>query len=226
MQITLGSELVRSRNPPLVRPRLRVQAAAAHAYGSLLAAAPCAGNEVCQDGHCRVKVCGIDDQPTPDVLADTGAGADDAGPTGPEVAPPPLEKVSKISFDLNGIPQSFDLNARADFIGSTNTLKISAGAGSRKVEINIGPLEPAVVGAFNDTDTSEIVVTVCYFDGVTETQAPDCTVGFSHSSIGYSVELTEHQNPGRVIGTFSSELQNAASEPAEITNGVFDVQHK
>jgi hypothetical protein len=161
------------------------------------------------------------------VVADSTASQDVEVPDwGPETAPPPLEQVSNISFDLNGIPQNFNLNARADYISSTSTLKVSAGFQSRKIELNVGPIDPTVVGAFADTDTSEIVVVLCYYDGVTETQAPSCTVGFSHSSISYALELTEHQNPGRVVGSFSTELENSAGDLTQITNGTFDVQHK
>ncbi|MEC9071553.1 MAG: hypothetical protein VX938_04200, partial [Myxococcota bacterium] len=148
--------------------------------GNIASKRTCASNEVCQGGHCRSKICGVDDGESADATAD--AGASDSGPaqnTGPEVTPPPLEQVSKIDFKLGGTPQTFNLNARADYVSSTSTLKVSAGSGNRKVELNVGPIDPFVVGAFTDTDATEVVVTICYYDGVSEGQAPSCTVGFS-----------------------------------------------
>lgn len=196
--------------------------------GSIASTRTCAGNEVCQGGHCRPKICGVDDGNAGDAGSDAGQ-ASDAGSsqnTGPEVTPPPLEQISKIDFTLGGTPQSFNLNARADYVTSTSTLKVSAGSGNRKIEANFGPIDAFVVGAFADTDTSEIVVTVCYYDGVSEGQAPGCTVGFSHSSLTYNAELTENNNPGRVVGSFSALMEDALGQPMEITEGVFDVPHK
>ena len=62
VELTIAPELVRSRNPPLVRPMLRIQAAAAAAYGNLLT--PAAGNEYALNNHSTAERVPLPEPPT------------------------------------------------------------------------------------------------------------------------------------------------------------------
>ncbi|MDP6944636.1 MAG: hypothetical protein QF464_10840, partial [Myxococcota bacterium] len=158
-----------------------------------------------------------------------GAGSEDAGPE--EVAPhPELEPISRIDFKLNGIPNTFDLAAQADYQESESRLVISGSDGSRKLEINVAPADPFAVGSWTDTDDSETVVAVCYHDGTANETPPDgagCSVGFSHASILYTLEVSTNNGDGsRVTGTFSTSLIDTLGVQLEFSEGTFDVLHK
>lgn len=161
------------------------------------------------------------------------AGVDDAGGATEPDDPGPfpgLEPISKIEFKLAGIPNTFDVNARADYVFADSNLKISGAASGRKIEMNFLPIDQFVLGDWNDTDGSEVVIVVCYHDGSANQTPPDgagCSVGFSHASILYSGSLTNNNGPGsRVIGTFAATLLDAAGTQLEISEGSFDVLHK
>ncbi|MEZ4265228.1 MAG: hypothetical protein R3F39_02530 [Myxococcota bacterium] len=211
-----------------------------NAQGSATADTTCGGSQICKGGYCQAKVAGVDDGPdatpdasgdlggqdvTPDIAGDTAS--DTAGPDA-EVFIPPLEKISKIAFKLGGISNSFDLGAGADYIPADSLLKVSAGKGTRKIEINFAPIDPFVVDNFDDTDSTGVTVIICYFDGVTpQPKAPNCPDGFSHSSTLYKATLTENNGEGsRVVGTFEATLEDAQGTKSQLTEGTFDVLHK
>ena len=173
--------------------------------------------QVCQGGLWITQNCG-----TNQVCADVdGVDACKAK------AAPPLEKIGKITFTLAGVPNTFDLNARADYISSDTMLKISGASGTRKLELNFAPIEPLSVGQFSDTGTSETVLTVCYYDGGAVTESPGCAVGFSHSSSLYTAVIDEWNGIGAsVVGTFETTLNDAGGSTLAITDGVFDVKQK
>jgi len=145
-------------------------------------------------------------------------------------AAPPLEKTGVITFDLAGTPNTFDLNARADYISSVPVLKISGAHGTRKIELNFSPIELTALGQFKDTDVGrdpETIVTVCYFDGGEVVESPSCPVGFSHSSTVYTAVIDEWNGIGSsVVGTFETTLVDKDNNSLSITNGVFDVKQK
>jgi hypothetical protein len=143
-------------------------------------------------------------------------------------AAPPLETIPAIKFTLGGVPNVFDLNARADYISAESMLKVSGASGTRKIELNFVPIETLIVGAFSDTDTSETVLQVCYFDGLEPVEkTPGCAVGFSHSSTLYDAVIDQWNGIGSaVIGTFEVTLETASGSTLAITDGVFDVKQK
>jgi hypothetical protein len=143
-------------------------------------------------------------------------------------AAPPLEQVGVIKFTLAGVPNVFDLNARADYISAESMLKVSGAYGTRKIELNFVPIETLIVGAFSDTDTSETVLQVCYFDGLELVEkTPGCAVGFSHSSTLYDAVIDQWNGIGSaVVGTFEATLETAAGSTLAITDGTFDVKQK
>ena len=62
VEITLAPELVRSRNPPIVRPHLRIKPATAAAYGSLLT--PAGGDEYAIQNHSTPARVSLKEPPT------------------------------------------------------------------------------------------------------------------------------------------------------------------
>jgi hypothetical protein len=204
--------------------------------GSATVDTACGGNQICKGGYCQAKVAGVDDGPdvVQDTVGDTSVSDTSADTIGPdatqdaEVFIPPLEKISKIAFKLDGISNSFDLAASADYITAESILKVSAGKNTRKIEVNFAPIDPFVIGNFDDTDSSGVSVVVCYYDGVTPNpEVEGCLVGFSHVSTVYTASLTENNGEGsRVIGTFATTLRNANGDTFQITEGTFDVLHK
>lgn len=189
----------------------------------------CASNEECVQGYCQPTICsgggGEADAGATDAGADTAV---DAGPIEPDVYIPPLEPVSKIDFKLNGLQQSFDLNPRAIYVTADQMLKISAGRGAGKsIEINIAPIDPYTVGQWNESDGTDVTVTICYSDGLNPGEIDPCPVGFSHAGIAYMVDLESNNGAfSRVKGTFTATLKDALDEQTLITEGAFDVQHK
>lgn len=219
------------------------------ATGASATTKACATNEVCVDGFCQEKVCGVSYSPgaepdgaepdgadedagggEPDASeADAGADAEPGPEPEPEPDGPPLEPIRSIRFTLNGSPNVFDLNARADYILVDKNLKLSAGKGNRKIEINFQPIEAFTVGTWSDTDfESTVTVDVCYFDGFSGEESPGCTIGFSHSSISYTatLETFNGQKGLPVVGKFVTELQDLAGNVITLTDGSFDVLQK
>ena len=204
---------------------------------------PCGEAEICDSGHCVAALCAEIEagEAGPQTLsggstADAGSSGEDAGQApedaGPEeVAPHPgLEPISRIDFKLNGIPNTFDLAAMADYSEAENRMVISASDGSRKLEINLAPVDPFSVGVWSDTDDTETGVAVCYHDGTLNETPPDgagCSVGFSHASILYTLEIGTNNGDGsRVTGTFSTSLIDSQGGQLDFTEGTFDVLHK
>lgn len=165
--------------------------------------------------------------------ADTTTGADTAAVDAADVAEvfvPPLEKVSKITFKLGGVNNTFDVGGRAFYVAGgddAKLLKLTANLGTRKIEINILPVEPFAVGNWSDSVFSEVGVVICYNDGSGAAELPSCPAGsFTHESIAYDVTVTTNNGPNsRVEGTFSATLQDGAGGLLEVTEGVFDLRH-
>ncbi len=198
--------------------------------GASETATPCAANETCLDGFCIKALC-ADDDTDATASGDTGAEdvATDAGPTEDakkDTFIPPLQPIRKVEFILNGQKKTFDLAARANYIAADKNLKISAGGGTPpgNIEINIAPLEPYTVGAWNESDGSEVGVVICYYDGVHPADEPvaPCQVGFNWASIAYNLDLKDNGEAG-VNGTFTATLKNASDEQIEMTDGTFSV---
>lgn len=161
------------------------------------------------------------------VAADaTSADATDAS----DVYIPPLEKVSKITFKLNGVNNVFDVNGQADHIASGdpgNLMKIFATKATRKLELNLLPVDEYVVGHWSDSEFSEVTVLICYNDGTAPQELPTCQVGFTHEAIAYDVTIAENNGVGSyVTGSFTATLQDVLGGTLEVTDGVFDVKHR
>ena len=198
-------------------------------------ATTCGDNQVCKGGYCVNKVCGLDDIPAPSGDATTDAAGVDgdataSADTGPEDTWfPPLEPIARVEFELAGNKLVFDLNARANYIGSDKQLVIIGEKGLAQIEIRIGPLDPFVVGSWNESDGAEIGVVVCYNDGVSPLPEPlePCQVGFTHVSIEYALTLNENNGPDSWLrGDFTATLEDAGGSTIRINEGLFEVLHK
>lgn len=191
-------------------------------------ATKCGSNEICDGGFCRLKVCGEDATPTTDTVVDMTA---DAGTDAPldiveDKFKPPLEPPRVLKFTLGASAKVFNLNVRADYIATDKALKIQGAKGLEKIEITLSPIEPSILGLFDDTDGSETTVQICYFDGLNEGPVAPCLVGYSQASIGYTLDLTGNNGVGsRVVGTFSAVLKDALDNNVSISDGEFDVPH-
>ncbi|TNF23843.1 MAG: hypothetical protein EP329_26455 [Deltaproteobacteria bacterium] len=143
---------------------------------------------------------------------------------------PPLEKISKVTFKLGGVNNTFDVNGEADYIPTDESgklFKIAADKGLRKLEISLVPVEEYVVGHWADYEFSEVGVQICYNDGSGLAQAPGCSVGFTHGSIAYDITISENGGAGSYVqGTFSATLQDSDGNTLDLTEGVFDVKHR
>jgi len=173
--------------------------------------------------------CGDDaaETPTADTAADDDAADVVEVDTGPDGFIPPLERVSKITFRLGGVAQTFDVGGRADYVVNDKQLKISANRGTRKLEIDILPIEPLVVGTWESGATSEVGVRLCYNDGSGQVQLSQCAIGFTHESTAYALTLTQNDGPGEFVeGTFSATLASPDGSVLELTEGVIEVRHR
>jgi len=171
----------------------------------------------------------IPDDPDAGLTDVTGGSGEDAGPED-VAAHPGLEPISRVDFKLNGIPNTFDLAAMADYQETDSRFVISASDGTRKLEINLTSVPGFSVGAWSDSDGSNASVAVCYHDGTANETPPDgagCSVGFSHASILYALQVaTNNGNGSRVTGTFAASMVDAANGQLEFTEGTFDVLHQ
>ena len=208
----------------------------------------CSADEVCEGGYCVTATCEqvaageagpqsvevsdvASDEGTPDVEGDEAEDATsaDVGPVEPEPHPE-LEPISRIDFKLSGIPNNFGLAAQADYQGAESRMVISGSDGVRKLEINLAEVEPYTVGSWSDTDDTDVVAVVCYYDGTVNQTPPDgagCSVGFSHASSLYSLTIDANNGDGyRVTGSFETTLIDALGGQIQFTEGTFDVLHK
>lgn len=208
----------------------------------------CTESEVCDSGYCVAATCDqiaageagaqpIEASDTASEASTSDAGSEaldddtsgEAGPVEPEPHPE-LEQISRIDFKLSGIPNTFDLAAQADYQDAESRMVISGSDGIRKLEINLAEVDPYTVGTWSDSDDSEVIAIVCYYDGTTNQTPPEgagCSVGFSHASSLYSLTIDANNGDGyRVTGSFSTTLVDASGGQVEFTEGTFDVLHK
>lgn len=174
--------------------------------------------------------CGSDGGTADDDAAtsdDTVAGDADGAAQDAVDTIPPLEPISKLTFALEGVPNTFDDDARVIFAEADQILKITATERNRKIEINLFPVTARAVGNWNFNEPSEVNVLICYHDGSGAQQLSQCPIGFSHESIAYDVTISSNEGPGEFVeGTFSATLQDAQGTTLEITDGVIDAKYR
>ncbi len=174
-----------------------------------------------------VAACGSDDGDDGDVAED--AVEDIAEDTTPQDTTyvPPLERITKIEFKINGVKNTFDLDASAIFVAAEQQIKIKASKSLRKLEINLLPITDTAVGQWLDSELSEVGVLICYNDGGTPGELSQCPVGFTHESIGYDVTIAENDpTTGFMSGSFTAVMVDANGDTLQFTDGEFDVKRR
>ncbi|MFH1532544.1 MAG: hypothetical protein ABIK09_17610 [Pseudomonadota bacterium] len=203
----------------------------------------CGDKEVCVEGFCQKKACGVTYEPVVDEDTSTPTDAitvDDAtddlgdGSTPPLDTPkpdiPPLEpkSVGEVSFnggDFAHEKVKFTSNLTANYIHADKTLQVKMAKGGYILEIQIQNIEEGVVGNFSSADPGSVTAVYLFNDG-SELQGD---MQWRYVSSEYDVTLEEFgpANEGRVKGTFSGQLQDQlGGDPVNLSEGNFDVPRK
>jgi len=142
---------------------------------------------------------------------------------------PELQAPNKASGWIGGSKISFNSYANVFFEAATSRLVISFANGQKKVEMAIGEATENWSGTASEANAGF----VGYNDGSGVGQ--DFKWGAGVSALGndyggtLEIVIEENEGPGgRVIGTFSADLQVAPGEdggPMGITDGTFDIQY-
>ena len=207
-----------------------------------VSAAKCTKNEVCIEGFCQPKICGINYEPgaLPDTVSqsditvteDTYVGEISAEVTVDIPIPkdiPPLEKIPKAWCTLNGdefemYEIKFTSTKEANYVFKDKTLQVSMAKGANLMEVHFQGIEEGVVGNFNSDEPGSVVVWMVLNDGTTD----PATVQWKWQSVSFNATLDQFDPVGGwVKGTFSGILEMdpaaGAGEPVEVLNGYFEV---
>jgi len=203
----------------------------------------CGDKEVCVEGFCQEKVCGIiyepaggDDTVGPtdvidpeDTTGDLGDGFEPP-PDLPDPDIPPLEPTTKGWVTFNGGDFSneeviFTSNKTANYIHADKVLQVKMAKGSYILEVQITNIEEGVVGLFSSADPGSVTAVYLFNDG---SELPG-DMQWRYVSSEYEVTLEEFgpANEGRVKGTFSGVLADqTGGDPVVLSDGFFDVPRK
>jgi hypothetical protein len=202
----------------------------------------CGSKEVCVDGFCQPKACGVSyvAGSVADVVSDTGL-TDTTKPREEELVTvdlgnipeiPPLEKLPKANITLNGgdfemWEVKFTSAKQANYVFKDQDLQISMAKGPYLMEVHFMGIEEGVVGSFSSEEPGSVNVLILFNDGSTDQEV----VQWKWSSISFNATLDQFEGPGGwVKGTFSGTLEQAAEAgegpPVDVLNGFFEVPRK
>ncbi|MBM4352582.1 MAG: hypothetical protein FJ109_02120 [Deltaproteobacteria bacterium] len=209
-----------------------------------LTPAECPKKEVCVDGFCQPKACGVtySGGPGSDVVEDDGRtpGDDILDVFGFETEEtvlidlppkdiPPLEKPAKCwvtitGGNFDGQKMTFTAGKNANYVFKDKDLQISMAKGQHLLEVHFQGIEEGVVGSFSSDEPGSVAVMILFNDGTTD----QTQIQWKYTSTAYSAVLDQFDPPGgRAIGTFAATLQDGTGGPAlELTDGFFDVPRK
>jgi hypothetical protein len=211
-------------------------------------ATACGAGQVCLDGFCQTKLCApIEDATTGDggEVSDGTDLAEAEAPPEPfcgdgncdpdelcstcavDCGPCPVQP-AKIEFKVHNVTEVMDLDAKADWNAADQTIFLKGSHGLKKIEIHIQKVDALAVGTWDDTDTTGVVVKICYVDaaGNPSLACAGTTPGFTHVAILYTLTIAENNGIGsRIKGTFEATLQDQDQQNLQMTNGVFDLQY-
>jgi len=205
----------------------------------------CGKNEVCVDGFCQPKACGVTydgGAPVNDVVVgDNGTPVDDifdlASPEVEEMVTidlppkdiPPLEKPAKAwvtitGGNFDGQKMTFTSGKNANYVFKDKDLQISMAKGQHLLELHFQGIEEGVVGSFSSDEPGSVAVAILFNDGTTD----QTQIQWKYTSVAFSAVLDQFDPPGgRAIGTFSGTLEDGTGGPSlELTDGFFDVPRK
>ena len=203
----------------------------------------CGDKEVCVEGFCQEKICGIayepaggDDTVGPtdvidpeDITGDLGDGfvppPDLPTPDIPPLEPKNLGEASFNGGDFAHEEVTFPSNMTANYIHAEKILQVKMAKGSYILEVQIQNIEEGVVGLFSSADPGSVTAVYLFNDG-SELQGD---MQWRYVSSEYEVTLEEFgpANEGRVKGTFSGVLADqTGGDPVVLSDGYFDVPRK
>lgn len=207
----------------------------------------CAKEQVCVDGFCQEKACGVNyggggsttdatsqtdtpETPLEDIVIPEIEEMKFIDLNKPEA--PPLEKVPKASVILNGgefemWELKFTSSKSANYVFKDKTLQISMAKGQHLMEVHFQGIEEGVVGNFSSEEPGSVNVLVLFNDGTTDQEV----VQWKWMSVGFDATLDLFEPAGGwVKGTFAAVLEQAPEtgegEPVEVLNGSFEVPRK
>jgi hypothetical protein len=204
----------------------------------------CGSKEVCVDGFCQPKACGVtysDATPTDVVdgdlpgLVDVVEGEIEELITidlsvPPEI--PPLEKMPKAWVTLNGgdfemWEIKFTSAKQANYVYKDLDLQVSMAKGSYLMEVHFSGIEEGVVGSFSSDEPGSVNVMILFNDGTTNPEE----VQWKWTSVSFNATLDQFEPPGGwVKGTFSGVLEQDAGTGGgpnvELIDGSFEVPRK
>lgn len=202
----------------------------------------CEGDEVCIEGFCQKRACGIvyekpessDLADTADVLSD-GADAeigelilpettipDDLPPPdvpGPEPPKKAWVTINGGQFEMEKI--KFTSNKKANYVWKDKDLQINMAKGVFVLEIHLANIEEGVVGSFSSEEPGSVNIWIWFNDGTTD----QTQIQWKYQSSAYEVTLDEFGPVGgRVKGTFAGILEDQTGGPSlELIDGYFDI---
>lgn len=180
--------------------------------GAFELSVPCEDGDVCVAGVCQAEVCGV---VTPTEVSDTVGEA--------EVAEPE----SRIVFTLNGVANSFDISAFAQFVAGQRLVQVRAGKAQKVLELQFKPATMTIAGAFKSDVANPTRVVVCYDDGGADPGFTGDCAGFTHRSTAYDVLVTTNEGEGgRFEASFSATLEDKNTDTIALTAGQVNVKYR
>ncbi len=205
-----------------------------------LATQTCSDSEVCVDGFCQPKVCGVVYGNEPDMVSVDDTTLADAGDivqgdsfeVAPDLTPidiPPLEKPAKAWVSIMGglfagEKVTFTSGKSANYVIKDSDLQIAMAKGMYMLELHFVGIEENVVGHYTSEEPGSVTVMILFNDGTHD----QTVTQWKYQTKTFDVTLDAFEAVGgRVQGSFSGTLQTEdGSETLELTDGYFDVPRK
>jgi hypothetical protein len=201
----------------------------------------CAGDEVCVEGLCQQRICGVPYYP------DTTGGGDDTGTDPKDVFNPDLS-MDAINLDFGSgadlpdqheFPEgnmtinggdfvneevAFESNSAANYYPAKKTLQVKLTKGIYQVVVMFENIADGKPGSFTSSVPSAVRVKIRFNDG---TSLPG-ELQWKYEAKTYLVVLQEFGGKnGWVAGTFTCVMEDLTGGPAiELSNGYFAVPRK
>lgn len=208
----------------------------------------CPQNEICLDGFCQERLCGVSYGEDTSKETDTVTGKDTVPgkDTVEDIAAPeisfdtitfdnipgidtPFEKLPEASVNINGASfvnehVDFQADSKALYLYSKKMLQIKMTRDTYIVEILLEDIEIGTLAAYSISRPSNTIVKILFNDGTELSEE----VQWKYVSRNYWVILEEFGDVGgRVRGTFAGILEDMTGGPAiEFSNGSFDLPRK
>lgn len=180
------------------------------ARGTSAVGTTCGKGESCVSGRCQPTICGVDAGDA------TGSdGGDSSAPT------------AQITFKIDGVAETFDQTAIADFDAGKKLLTLRASKSNRELRILLENARATATGHFASDVFSTTKVTVCYNDGGAPQVFDRCPDGFTDQSTAYVVDISSNAGAGsRIVGTFEATVNDENGDATAIVDGAFSLNYR